>query len=82
MLAIKIEMVDKKPLKRTEPKTAAPIVIKKTIMSPREADSVMMFAPIVPPRTVSPVSSKPIRETTAPMAAGGRMTFIQEVPNL
>ena len=57
-------------------------VIKKTKKSFFEAVSVIRLAPIVPPVTVFPASSKPIRATTAPIAAGGRRTSIQLVPNL
>ena len=41
-----------------------------------------MFAPIAPPVTVSPASSRPMSATTGPMAAGGRTISIHLIPNL
>ena len=82
MIAIKIGMAEKNPLNATEPITAVPRVTKNIMMSLLVAVSVIRLAPIDPPVTVLPASSKPIKATTAPMAAGGRATSIHPIPNL
>ena len=70
-------MTEKNLRKRTEPKTATPRVTAKTAMWGPELRS----APVLPGVMVLPASSRPMRATTGPMAAGGRMTSIQSVPN-
>ena len=79
---MRIGIVEKNPLKATEPIIAVKRVIPNTKKSLELAVSVIRFAPMAPPVTVFPASSKPIRATTAPMAAGGRTTSIHFVPNL
>ena len=78
MTAIRIGMTEKNFLNRMEPNTAVPSVIMNTIILPgsitgskRPAFSAAL-----------PESSRPIRATTGPMAAGGRTTLIHSVPNL
>ena len=71
MIAISIGIVPKNFLNTTEPKIATESVIMNTQTSALVEVSVNIFAPIFPPVIVFPASSRPIRETTAPIAAGG-----------
>ena len=82
IIAIKIGIVAKNFLNKTEPKIATDNVTKKTITSFVVLVSVIIFAPILPPETVACASSNPIKLTTLPIAAGGKTTSIQSVPNL
>ena len=82
IIAIRIGMVEKKPLNSTDPNTATPSVIKNTVISAVVTLSVIILAPILPPRTVSPTSSNPMSATTEPIAAGGRIISIHDDPNL
>jgi len=65
-----------------ENKIATESVIKNTQTSALVEVSVNIFAPIFPPLIVFPASSRPIRDTTVPIAAGGSTIFIQSVLNL
>jgi len=77
-MAIKIGIVEKKPRNSTLPNTATASVTRKVMTVP-----LVTPLPIIQPVSAAePASSKPIRATTGPMAAGGRTTLIQSVPHL
>ena len=76
--AIRIGITERNFLNTTEPSTAVSSVTRNTItffISIVSAKSPALEAAV-------PASSRPIRATTGPIAAGGSTTLIQSEPNL
>ena len=78
IMAIRIGMTDKNPRNKTEPSTATRSVTRNTITFLTSITS--SVSPAFD--AAVPASSRPIRATTGPIAAGGSTTSIQSEPNL
>ena len=77
--AIRIGITERKPRNRTEPNTAKPRVTKNTMAFLGIDDFIQKAARCWP---ALPESSRPMRATTGPMAAGGRTMSIHLYPTL
>ena len=80
MMEMRMAIAEAKPLRRTCPKTAISRVIRKTITNFGFMWVYVSVRTIPPFWAAFPASSRPIRATTGPIAAGGSTTSIHFTP--